>query len=51
LGLEAKQAFETTGGRIFRDENPIFKDLYLALDQLEGDKISHIQLNTKRKAT
>ena len=51
FGLEAKQAFETAGGRIFREENQLFEDLYRALDQLDGDTISHVQLNTKRKDT
>ena len=48
FGLEAKQAFDTVGGKIFKEENHLFEDLYQALDQLEGDRISHIQLNTKK---
>ena len=44
FGLEAAQAFDTPGGRLFKAENRVFEDLYTALDQFEGTKISEVRL-------
>jgi hypothetical protein len=41
---EAKYALSTSGGKIFRTENPIFESLFIALDGLDFKQVSEIRL-------
>ena len=50
FGAEAAQAFHSPGGKIFRKENGVFHDLYVAIDQFDGSQITEIQLGLTNKA-
>lgn len=41
---EAAGAFQTPGGRLFREENPVFEELWRELDRFGGRQVSSVRL-------
>jgi len=48
FALEAAQAFNTPGGRLFKQENRVFEDLYSEVEKIEGQRISEVRLGGSR---
>ena len=49
LAQEAAQALATPGGKMFRDGNRVFEDLYVAIDKYERREISDFRFDRRNE--